>query len=273
MAFKLGMGHYVARDSRIHSLDPRTKLLGALVVMISVFFIQNAAQLALAFICIVAISLLAHIPLAELWRSMRGLVVMLGLLAVFNLLLVRGGEPLLSWGIVYITTGGLRAALLYSTRMIPAIAAVALLLATTTQTELADALDSILAPLARVGVPAHELAMVFSLMLRFIPTIADEATSLLDAQAIRGAALTHGSLARRIRAVVPLVVALLQSALRHADGISRALDARCYVAGNARSHWHPMVFRSSDAVAAGVVGIYLVALVCSGWLLLARKAT
>ena len=132
------------------------------------------------------------------------------------------------------------------------VAAFALLLLTTTPSQLTDAFDSFMAPLSRMGLPGHELAMVFSLMLRFVPTLADEASAAIDAQAIRGAGLGEGGIVRRVRSVVPVVTSLMASSLRHADSLSRALDARCYEGGAARSHWHPLTFGVRDAVAVAL---------------------
>ena len=139
-----------------------------------------------------------------------------------------------------------------------------LILLTTTPTQLSDAFDRMMAPLARLGLPAHEVAMVFSLMLRFVPTIADETSTILDAQSMRGGGLDEGGPLRRIRAIVPVVVALLASCLRHADGLSRALDARCYEGGEGRTHLHEQRLGRRDAVATAVTLAFLAALVALG---------
>ena len=264
MAFRITLGRYVPADSPLHRLDPRTKIVCGLALMLSVFFIQTPLQLAFGWAVALALVALSRIPVGKVLDSLRPLVVVLLVLGVFNLLLVREGEVLVSLGPVTITSGGLWAAVNYSLRLVVAVIAATLILLTTTPTQLTDAFDALLAPLSHIGLPGHEIAMVFSLMLRFIPTIADEASAILDAQTARGGGMAEGSLVRRVRAVVPVIVALLASSLRHANGLSRALDARCYEGGAARSHWHPLQLHARDGLAALFTCVYVVALLALG---------
>ena len=191
-------------------------------------------------------------------------MVFLGVLSLFNLVFVQTGEVLLAAGPLTITAGGVWAAVLYTIRFGLALMLGGLILLTTTPTQLSDAFDRMMAPLARLGLPAHEVAMVFSLMLRFVPTIADETSAILDAQSMRGGGLDEGGPLRRIRAIVPVVVALLASCLRHADGLSRALDARCYEGGEGRTHLHEQRLGRRDAVATAITLAFLAALVALG---------
>ena len=191
-------------------------------------------------------------------------MVFLGVLSLFNLVFVQTGEVLLAAGPLTVTTGGAWAAVLYTIRFGLALMLGGLILLTTTPTQLSDAFDRMMAPLARLGLPAHEVDMVFSLMLRFVPTIADETSAILDAQSMRGGGLDEGSPLRRIRAIVPVVVALLASCLRHADGLSRALDARCYEGGEGRTHLHEQRLGRRDAVATAVTLAFLAALLALG---------
>ena len=264
MALRLSLGQYYPANSPIHRLDPRVKLVCAIVVMVSVFFILTPAQLVFGWVCAIAALLASRVPASKVMRSLRPVIVVVFVLGLLNLVMVTTGDVLAQLGPIRVTTGGVRAAVLYSLRLPIAVVAAALVLLTTTPTSLTDAFDSLLSPLARLGLPAHEIAMVFSLMLRFVPTLADETQAILDAQTSRGGALAEGSLAHRIRSVVPVIIALLASSLRHADGLSRALDARCYEGGAARSHWHPLRLAPRDAVAAVVTLAYLVALLALG---------
>ncbi len=264
MALNLTLGRYVPADSPLHRLDPRTKLICGLALMVSVFFIRTPVQLAFGWVVALTLVHLSHIPARKVLASLKPIVVVLMALSVFNLLLVTTGEPLLSVGPLRITRDGLWAACNYPLRLVVAVIAASLLLLTTTPTQLTDAFDALLAPLSRIGLPGHEIAMVFSLMLRFIPTIADEASAILDAQTARGGGMAEGSLVKRVRAVVPVIVALLASSLRHANGLSRALDARSYEGGDSRSHWHPLAFHARDGVAAVLTCVYVVALLVLG---------
>ncbi|WP_417119050.1 energy-coupling factor transporter transmembrane component T family protein [Olsenella phocaeensis] len=264
MALRIRMGQYYPGDSPIHRLDPRAKVTAALAVMVSVFAISTPLQLAFGFAFALALLALAQVPAHKVLESIRPLVAMLLVLGLVNLLVNRSGEVVWRLGVLAITTGGLRAAFVYSLRLVIAVVAAALMLLTTTPTQLTDAFDAGLAPLARLGLPGHELAMVFSLMLRFIPTLADETQSILDAQASRGGRLLAGSPVRRIRAVGAILVALLASSIHHAEGLSRALDARCYEGGAERSHWHPLHMRGADWLAVGATTAYVAALVALG---------
>ena len=226
MALRIKLGQYYPADSPIHRLDPRTKVGAALVLMISVFFITDPRQLVFGYAFMLVLLALARIPATKVVESVRPIVAVLLLLSLFNLFLVKTGDVLWAWGILTITTESLRVALLYSLRLVIALVAAALMLLTTTPTQLTDAFDAALAPLTRLGLPGHELAMVFSLMLRFIPTLADEAQAVVDAQTSRGA----------------------------------DLDARCYEGGARRTHYHPLRFGKNDLFALVTICAYIVAL-------------
>lgn len=260
MALRISIGQYYDASSPVHRMDPRAKVAATLAATVTVFFVQTPAQLALALGFVALVLGASHVPLRRVAESIRPLVAVLLVLGALNLLFVRTGAPVATWGPVVVTDDGLWYAVCYPVRFTVAILWGALLLLTTTPTELTDAFEAALAPLSRLGLPGHELAMVFSLMLRFIPTIADEASAITDAQAARGGALDEGSPARRIRAVGSVLVALLASAVHHANGLARALDARCYVGGAARTHWRQPHMRPADWAELALVAAYVAAL-------------
>lgn len=260
MAFKLKIGQYFDAPSPIHALDARVKFCCAFAAMIAMFCATTPIQLVLAAVFAVGVVAASHVPPARVLEQVKPLVMFLGVLSLFNLLFVQTGDELFAAGVVRITTGGAWAAVLYTCRFACALMVGSLILLTTTPTQLADAFDSLLSPLARLGLPAHEIAMVFALMLRFIPTIADEASAILDAQAMRGGGFDEGGVVQRVRAIVPVVVALLASCLRHAEGLSRALDARCYEGGGARAHLHEQKVTARDLVAIAVTCAFIAAL-------------
>ncbi len=264
MAIKLSLGQYFAADSPIHRMDPRAKVVSALAVIVSVFFIHTIPQLALGFAFVVAIAFLARVPAIKLLESIKPVVFVLLLLGLFNLFVTTSGDEVFAAGILRITTDGVRAAFIYSLRLIIGVIAGVLILLTTTPSRLTDAFDAMLSPLSRIGLPGHELAMVFSLMLRFIPTLADETRAIIDAQKARGGALGEGSPIKRVRAVAPILVSLLASSLNHANDLSRALDARCYVGGASRSHWHPLRMRGVDWLSILLAAVYVTALILIG---------
>lgn len=264
MAFKLEVGQYYEADSPIHALDARVKFCCAFVCMIALFCAGTPAQLAIGAAFTVAVVAASRVPVGRVAASVEPLAFFLGFLSLFNLIFAQTGNELLVAGPVHITDGGVWAAVLYTVRFGLALMLGSLILLTTTPTELSDAFDAMLGPLARLGLPAHEIAMVFSLMLRFVPTLADEASAILDAQAMRGGGFDEGGPVRRVRAIVPVIVALLASGLRHADGLSRALDARCYEGGEGRTHLREPRLAARDAVAVAVCAALIAALVFAG---------
>ena len=264
MALRIEIGQYYAAKSPVHALDARAKLCCALAALVAIFCVSNAPQLALAAAFTLAVLFAARVPGGRVLASVRPLVAFLAVLSVFNLFFVQSGDVLASLGPLAITTGGVRSAILYTARFALALVLGSLILLTTTPTQLADAFDSMLSPLSRIGLPGHEIAMVFSLMLRFIPTIADEASAIVDAQALRGGAFDEGGPVRRMRSIVPVVVALLASGLRHADGLARALDARCYEGGTGRTHYHEQHITRRELVAAIATAGFVVLLAVLG---------
>ncbi len=260
MAFRLELGQYYDTRSPLHRLDARVKIPCALVLMVAMFFIGNAWQLLLGAAASVAVVALSRVPLRRVLGSIRPLFVVLAIILAFNVLFVRDGNALVEVGPVAITTGGAWRGLLYAGRLTCALLVGTTILLTTTPARLTDAFDALLSPLARLGLPAHEIAMVCSLTLRFVPVVADEAGAILDAQAMRGGALDEGGMGHRVRSVVPVVVALLASGLRHADNLSRALDARCYEGGTARTHLYESHVGGLEAVAVALSCAFVVAL-------------
>ena len=257
---RISIGQYVAADSPIHRLDARVKLICIVALLVGVFSAGNAAQLVLVATAVAGLLLMARVPAGSVLASVRPLVAFLAVLSLFNLLFERTGDVVAELGPISVTSGGVAAAALYTARFAVALVAGSLILLTTTPTQLADAFDRMLSPLSRVGLPGHEIAMVFSLMMRFVPMLADEASAIIDAQSLRGGALGEGGPVRRVRSIVPVVVALMASGLRHADGLARALEARCYEGGSGRTHFHEQRLGAPEALAAALTAALLAAL-------------
>ena len=245
-------------------MDARVKLVCALAAPAARCSARRTPCAAAGAAFALAVLAVARVPGGRVLASVRPLVAFLAVLSLFNLIFVQTGETLLSLGSLRLTAGGAWAAVLYTTRFAIALVLGSLVLVTTTPTQLADALDAMLSPLSRVGLPGHEIAMVFSLMLRFVPTLADEASAIMDAQALRGGAFDEGGPVRRVRSIVPVVVALLASGLRHADGLARALDARCYEGGAGRTHYHEQRLERRDAAAAVLCAAFVAAVALLG---------
>lgn len=258
---RIAIGQYYAARSPIHALDARVKLVCTLAALVAIFCVSNAAQLGISAAFVAAALALSHVPVGRVLASVRPLLVFLAVLSLFNLFFVRTGDVVATLGPVSLTSGGVVAAALYTARFALALVTGSLVMLTTTPTQLSDAFDRMLSPFSRVGLPGHEIAMVFSLMMRFVPTLADEASAIIDAQSLRGGAFDEGGPIRRVRSIVPVVVALLASGLRHADGLSRALDARCYEGGEGRTHLHEQRLGRGELVAALLTAALLAALV------------
>ncbi|WEV71831.1 energy-coupling factor transporter ATPase [Bifidobacterium sp. ESL0790] len=246
--------------SFIERLDPRVKLVVFLVLMFTSFMVGSIPQLLLTFTMVIVIAAAARLSPKRLWHSMRGFVALLVVMGIVNMLFVRSGRPLFSIWNFPITTDGLMAAILYTCRFGLVIILGIILLQTTTPTALTDGFGSLLSPLRKLGLHTQELALVMSLALRFLPTLAGEARDVIDAQSARGGSIETGSPAKRVKALAAIVVPIFAGALRHSDNLSLALDARCYEEGIHRTHWHAMRVARRDVIFTVLCAVYLAAL-------------
>ena len=253
------------RRTLLERLDPRVGMLSALALMFSAFAIGSFWQLLLAVVFTGVIAAAGRINVGRLAaRVFLALFVFCGLLNIF---FVRTGTTVASLGPIPITDDGIRIAILYACRFAVVIVIGAMFLASTTPTAMTDAFESLLSPFARFGLHTQETALVMSLALRFLPTLGMETKAIIDAQSARGGSVETGSFVVRIKAMVAVVVPVFAAAIRHADNLSLALDARCYEEGATRTHWRVMRVTGMDVAVAIVVLVYLVALVVPGVLL------
>lgn len=242
MALRVSIGQYYSADSPVHRLDPRVKFTVSILFMVSCFFVRDAATLALAAASVLAAAVASRVPVGRLVSQVRPVLFFLVITSVFNLFFVRTGEVVAAWGPVSIHLGGVAAALLYTLRFALLLVAGGLLMLTTTPTALCDAFEAVFKPLERLGVPVTQVALILSIGLRFVPTLAHEADNVIAAQTARGADFEGKGAIAYARACVPLIVPLFASALRHADHLGRAMDARCYTGGTGRTHYRVMRF-------------------------------
>ncbi|WP_236632635.1 energy-coupling factor transporter ATPase [Bifidobacterium xylocopae] len=241
-------------------LDPRAKIITFLLMMLTAFFISRPNQLALGFVVTATLFGAAHVPIGSLLKSVRVFLLLMLVLVPVNLFFTRTGRPLAHWGPLQVTDQGVWVAILYSCRFLLIILLGALLVETTTPTQMTDAFESLLKPLSRWGVHTGEMALVLSLALRFIPTLNQEVHSIIDAQAARGGSIESGALDQRLRAAVAIAVPVFAGALRHADNLSQALDARCYEGGRHRTHYRRLSMGRIDLAFIGCTAAYLLAL-------------
>ena len=263
------LNQYFAADSPIHRLDPRLKLVVTVVYMCSCFFVSGPATLVLAGSAIVLAVALARVPFGRLNAAVSPVLFFLLVTSVINLFFVQTGSVVFVLGPVRFTTDGVSAAVLYTARFYFLLLAGALLMLTTTAIALTDAAEALLAPLERRGAPVGEAMLILSIALRFVPTLAQETENIIAAQTARGADLEGKGALAFAKACVPLIVPLFASSLRHADNLARAMDARCYLGNEGRTHYHVMRLDARrDGAAAAALAAYLLALAAltlAGW--------
>jgi energy-coupling factor transport system ATP-binding protein len=255
------------RRTLLERLDPRVGMLSALALMFSAFAIGSFWQLLLAVVFAGVIAAAGRINVGRLAASVRVFLALFVFCGLLNIFFVRTGTTVASLGPIPITDDGIRIAILYACRFAVVIVIGAMFLASTTPTAMTDAFESLLSPFARFGLHTQETALVMSLALRFLPTLGVETKAIIDAQSARGGSVETGSFVVRIKAMVAVVVPVFAAAIRHADNLSLALDARCYEEGATRTHWRVMRVTGMDVAVAIVMLVYLVALVVLGVLL------
>lgn len=245
----------------ISRLDPRVKMVTFLMMMFTAFAIGTPAQLAAGALMVGAIVAASRLGPLRLLASVHMFLAMFVAMGALNVFFVRTGDVLVRLGPIPITDDGVSVAALYALRFALVIILGAVLMFTTTPTELTDGFGSLLSPLRRVGLHTQEIALVMSLALRFLPTLGAEAKAIADAQAARGGSIETGSPSARLKAMTALCIPMFAGAIRHADNLSLALDARCYEEGIRRTRWHELRLRASDIAFCVVTIAYVIALV------------
>lgn len=246
--------------SLMERLDPRVKMVGALAVMFSAFAIRSFWQLLVAALLTGMIVATSGIGVKQLFKSVHVFLALFVFCGLLNMFFVRSGNVLTNIGPIPITDDGVRIAILYACRFVAVIIVGAVFLATTTPTAITDAFEALLKPFAKFGIHAQEIALVMSLALRFLPTLGGEAKAIVDAQSARGGSIETGTFVQRIKAMVSIIIPVFAGAIRHADNLSLALDARCYEEGIMRTHWRIMRIAKHDIAVVGVSVSYIAAL-------------
>ena len=255
MGYDAIFGRYWAADSIVHRLDPRTKLVGTIALVVIVFCAGNFWALALVAAAVIALFALARIPFSQALRSIAPLLFIIVFTTLFNLLFTQGGDVYLDWGWARVSADGVRMAVFVAVRLTLLLLSGSLLTLTTTTLDITEAFETLLGPLRRIGVPAHEFALVMGIALRFLPQFIDEFHTIRTAQAARGAKLASAHSRSGLAGLTSLLIPLFTSAFRHADTLAGAMDARCYHGAEGRSHLHELAFEARDAGA----GIFLTA--------------
>lgn len=260
MLKNITLGQYFPGDTFIHRLDPRTKLLATIVFIVALFLARGPASYGLCAAFLILCVAISKIKMKALFSGLKPIMIIVLITAVLNLFYTPGQE-LVSFWIFKITKEGIFAALYMMLRIVMLICGTFLLTYTTAPMQLTDAIESLLAPLKKLRFPVHELAMMMSIALRFIPTLIEETDKIMSAQKARGADFETGGLISRAKAMLPLLIPLFISAFRRADELATAMESRCYSGGEGRTRMKQLKFLGRDAF-AGVVAAALVACVC-----------
>jgi energy-coupling factor transport system permease protein len=254
------LGQYYPADSVVHKLDPRTKLFGTMIFIISLFLANGILPYVLATIFLASAVKLCKVPFPFMVRGLKGILVLLLISVSFNLFLTPG-TPIFQIGFLKLTWEGLRTAGLMALRLVYLVVGSTILTLTTTPNELTDGLEKSLGFLKKVGAPIHEISMMMSIALRFIPILVEETDKIMKAQMARGADFESGNLIEKAKSMVPLLVPLFISAFRRATDLAMAMEARCYRGGEGRTKMKPLRYSSRDRVAYIVYIVFLAAII------------
>ena len=244
------IGQYYLADSPIHKMDPRFKLLATVVYIVILFLINDLLTYALAIAAIGTVMALSKVPMKFMFKGVRGIVVIIVITALINMFATRGETVYFQIGIFKLTKEGIIFAARMVIRLVMLILASSVLTLTTTPIQLTDAIEYILKPFRKIGVPAHEIAMMMTIALRFIPTLIDETDKIIKAQTARGADFDTGGLLKKAKSLIPILVPLFVSAFRRADELAMAMEARCYRGGDNRTRMNEMAFGKYDGIGA-----------------------
>ncbi len=253
------IGQYYPVDSLLHRLDPRVKLLGTLIFIVSLFFANNIFCYLLATLFLAAVIRLSRVPLSFMLRGLRAVAVLLLISISFNMFLTPG-EVIFQAGFLKLTKEGLRMAAFMGIRLVYLVVGSSVMTLTTTPNQLTDGMEKGLGFLKRFGVPVHEISMMMSIALRFIPILVEETDKIMKAQMARGADFESGNFVNRIRNMIPLLVPLFVSAFRRATDLAMAMEARCYRGGIGRTKMKPLRYEHRDHLAYLVLFLYLAAI-------------
>ncbi len=255
-------GQYYPADSILHKLDPRCKLMGVFVFIISVFVFGNIASFFLISLFLVTAIILSRVPVSFMLRGMRPVLFILIITVFFNLIFTPGME-VFAVGILHFTDRGIISACRMFVRLSYLVVGTSILTLTTTPNSLTDGMESLFSPLSRVKVPVHEIALMMSIALRFIPILSEEAVKIMRAQESRGADFTSGNIIKRTKNMVPLLVPLFVSAFRRADELSLAMEARGYRGGK-RTRLNPLRTGKREVIGYIILAAYLAGVILAG---------
>ena len=253
---EITLGQYYPADSILHRLDPRVKFIGTLVYIVSLFLVTGIIGYAVCAAVLITLVLLSKVPPLYVLRSMKPILVILVFTMLFNIFLTQG-QVLWSWWIFRITKEGILMAVRMAFRLSFLVTGSSIMTLTTTPNALTDGMESMFGFLKAVRVPVHEISMMMSIALRFIPILTEETDKIKKAQIARGADFDSGNFITRMKALIPILVPLFVSAFRRANDLAMAMEARCYHGGTGRTRMKPLHYERRDYAAFGLIAAFL----------------
>ena len=256
------LGQYYPGKSVIHRLDARTKIIATLLYIVELFIVNNFQGFLIAAAALFAVIAASRVPLRFIFRGLTAIFLIIAFTFFLNLFMTDG-RVLWQWKFLKITYEGLSRAFFMAVRLVLLIIGSSMMTLTTKPIELTDGLEKLLKPLSRLGLPSHELALMMTIALRFIPTLMEETDKIIKAQQARGADFEAGSLIQRARNLVPILIPLFVSSFRIASDLALAMEARCYHGGDGRTRMNEIHFHRGDAVAAVLMVLFLAVIIAS----------
>lgn len=257
------IGQYYPVDSIIHRLDPRVKLLGVVIYIAALFIINNIFGFIILTFALASLIIMSKVPLKYILRGMKFVWFIVVIAVFFNLFFTESDHMIWQWWIFKLSARGILQAVFFALRLMYVIVGAAMLTYTTTPTSLTAALEKVFTPLKVIRFPAHEISMMMSIALRFIPILAEEVGKITKAQTARGAEFDSGGLIAKAKGLIPILVPLFISAFKRATDLATAMEARCYRGGDGRTKMHPLKYEKRDKTAYLILLAYLVIVVAA----------
>ncbi len=261
------LGQYFPGESVVHRMDPRMKLILTIVYIVGVFMVHNLLGYAIALAFLFLVTRLSGLSFKYLLKGVKPLRFIILFTFVLNLFFYSGETVILKLGFITLTAEAISNAIFFAMRLVFLVMGTSVLTLTTSPMQLTDGIERLLRPLSRLHFPAHELAMMMTIALRFIPLLLEETDKIQKAQMARGADFESGNLIQRAKAMIPLLVPLFVSAFRRANDLAMAMEARCYRGGEHRTRLRELKFTKLDALAAGAMACFLLVIYAEGRLL------
>ncbi len=265
MLTDITLGQYFPGDSCIHRLDPRTKILATIIYIVAIFFAASPVSYGILAAFAAAVIALSRLPLLLVVKSLKPIWIIVILTLLIHMFTAPGENIIFTWKFLSVTQEGIDMGLKMAARLILLLLFSSVLTFTTSPIVLTDGIESLLRPLKCIGVPAHELAMMMTIALRFIPTLLEETDRIMKAQTARGADFSSGNILQRMKNMLPLLVPLFISAFRRADELAIAMEARCYRGGDGRTRMHELAYRPRDFAAFALVIALALVLAVMRW--------